>query len=75
MRGSYQWTDHAIGPTRSRADVIATILFLAIVGVANLVPSRHTSGPPNRVEVALSAGNAHARSVPTSHACESFLAM
>ena len=75
MRGSYQWTDHAIAPTRSRADLIATILFVAIIGVANLVPSRNTGSPPNRAEVALSAGNAHALSVPTSHACESFLAM
>ena len=75
MRDSYQWTDHAIAPTRSRADLIATILFLAIIGVANLVPSRHTSGPPNRAEVTLSAGYAHALSVPASHACESFLAM
>ena len=75
MRDSYQWTDQVIAPTRSRVDLVVTILFLAIIGVANLVPSGHTRGPPNRAEVALSAGNADALSVPTSHACESFLAM
>jgi len=72
MRSSYRWTDHVIAPTRSRADLMATILFLAIVGFANLVPSRHTISPSNRAEVALSAGHAHALPGRASHTCERY---
>ena len=59
MRSTYRWTDHLIAPTRSRADLIATILCLAIVGVANLAPIRNAMIPAHGAEVALSAGHAH----------------
>lgn len=32
----YRWTDYQISPTRFRAELIATLLILAVVGVASL---------------------------------------
>jgi hypothetical protein len=32
----YRWTDYQISPTRFRVELIATLLLLAVVGVASL---------------------------------------
>ena len=70
MRNSYRWRDYVITPARSQTDLIATILCLAIVGVTNLEPSRHSGNVPNRAEIALSVGRFHALPDEISYTCE-----
>jgi hypothetical protein len=45
MRDEYRWTDHVITPRRLRAEFVATLLILAIMGGAGLVdgPAGHRS--------------------------------
>lgn len=69
MRSSYQWTDLVIAPTRSRADLVMTLLFLALIGGANLESGGHPASHPNPAGIRLSAERAYAlgRSL---HTCE-----
>jgi hypothetical protein len=70
MNSSYRWMDHVVAPIRSRADLVMTLLFLALIGGANLLPSRHSASQPNPADVALSAEHAYAVPGRSLHTCD-----
>jgi hypothetical protein len=61
MRDEYRWTDHVITHRRLRAEFVATLLILAIVGGAGLVD--RAPGQDHRSAVA--QGPASARHAPS----------
>jgi hypothetical protein len=64
MRDEYCWTDHVISPRRLRAEFIATLLIVAIVGGACFVDTGVADGRPGQdhrsyaTDDAVSAGHA-----------------